>query len=140
MALTCKTDCSTNVPSLWSLSAIRFTTKYDLTDSSWVSIWFWSRVFSFYYIDGSGGRHNTVSQNFLVNLMHWFSWTWFIGLVCCIKCSPPFYLSFRSVDAFITIFIVYFSCYLPSTKPGLRYLYSCSYTNKGCPVIEVNSF
>jgi hypothetical protein len=38
------------------------------------------------------------------------------------------------------IFIVYFSCYLPLTKPGLRYLYSCSYTDTGCPVIEVSSF
>jgi hypothetical protein len=32
------------------------------------------------------------------------------------------------------------SCYLPSTKPGLRYLYSRSYTDVGCPVIEVSSF
>jgi hypothetical protein len=28
------------------------------------------------------------------------------------------------------------SCYLPSTKPGLRYLYS--YTDMGCPVTEVS--
>jgi hypothetical protein len=27
-----------------------------------------------------------------------------------------------------------------SKKPGPRYLYSCSYTNLGCPVIEVSSF
>jgi hypothetical protein len=33
-----------------------------------------------------------------------------------------------------------FSCYLPSTRPGLRYLYSYSYTDMGCPVIEVSSF
>jgi hypothetical protein len=26
------------------------------------------------------------------------------------------------------------------TEPGLRYLYSYSYTDVGCPVIEVNSF
>jgi hypothetical protein len=25
-------------------------------------------------------------------------------------------------------------------KPGLRYLYSCSYTEMGCPVIEFSSF
>jgi hypothetical protein len=27
-----------------------------------------------------------------------------------------------------------FSCYLPLTKSGLRYLYSCSYADIGCPV------
>jgi hypothetical protein len=32
-------------------------------------------------------------------------------------------------------FLLYtFSCYLSSTKPGLRHLYSCNYTDVGCPV------
>jgi hypothetical protein len=30
------------------------------------------------------------------------------------------------------IFYFTFSCYLPLTKPGLRYLYSCSYTGLDC--------
>jgi hypothetical protein len=37
-------------------------------------------------------------------------------------------------------FYCIFSCYLPSTKFGFGYLYSCSYTNMGCPLIEVSSF
>jgi hypothetical protein len=32
------------------------------------------------------------------------------------------------------------SCYHPLTVPGLRFLYSCGYTDMGCPVIEVSSF
>jgi hypothetical protein len=47
---------------------------------------------------------------------------------------------FHQQYCFITIAIAHFSCYLPLTKPGLRYLYSCSYTDLGCPVIEVSSF
>jgi hypothetical protein len=37
-------------------------------------------------------------------------------------------------------FYCIFFCYLPSTKPGLRYLYSCGYTDMGCPVMHVSSF
>jgi hypothetical protein len=29
-----------------------------------------------------------------------------------------------------------FSCYLPQIKPGPRYLYSCSYVDMVCPVID----
>jgi hypothetical protein len=29
---------------------------------------------------------------------------------------------------------------LKTTQPGLRYLYSCTYTDMGCPLIEVRSF
>jgi hypothetical protein len=36
-------------------------------------------------------------------------------------------------------FCCIFSCYLRSTKPGIRYLYSCSYTDTVCSVIEVSS-
>jgi hypothetical protein len=32
------------------------------------------------------------------------------------------------------------SCYFLLTKPGLSYLYSCSYTGMGYLVIEVSSF
>jgi hypothetical protein len=51
--------------------------------------------------------------------MHWFSWTCFVGLVCCIKCLPPFLSYFQACACFIRIFIVGFSCYLPSTKSGI---------------------
>jgi hypothetical protein len=37
-------------------------------------------------------------------------------------------------------FYCIFSFYLPSTKPGLRYLYSCNYADMCSPVIEVSSF
>jgi hypothetical protein len=33
-----------------------------------------------------------------------------------------------------------FSCYFPCAKPGLMYLYSCSYSGMKCPVFEVGSF
>jgi hypothetical protein len=37
---------------------------------------------------------NPISQpsftNSPLNPMHWFSWTWFVGYVCCIKFSHPF--------------------------------------------------
>jgi hypothetical protein len=47
---------------------------------------------------------------------------------------------FQACTCFITIFIVHFSCYLPLTEPGLRCLYSCSYTDTGRPVTEVSTF
>jgi hypothetical protein len=50
-----------------------------------------------------------------------------------------FYLIFRSVHASLQIYCI-FSYYLLSTKPGLRHLYSCSYTDMHCPVTEVSSF
>jgi hypothetical protein len=37
-------------------------------------------------------------------------------------------------------FYCIFSCYLASTKSGLRYLHNCSESGMGCPVIEVSSF
>jgi hypothetical protein len=30
-----------------------------------------------------------------------------------------------------------FSCYLPSSEPALRYLYSCSYNDVCCSVVEI---
>jgi hypothetical protein len=50
-----------------------------------------------------------------------------------------FYLIFGSVHASSQMYCI-FSCYLLSTKSGLRYLYSCSYTDMGCPVTDVSSF
>jgi hypothetical protein len=39
---------------------------YDVTDSSWVSIRVYSRVFRFYYTEGASGRHYLSSQNFSI--------------------------------------------------------------------------
>jgi hypothetical protein len=71
--------------------------------------------------------------------MHWFSWTWLSGLVCCIKFPRPFLLVSGLCMLYHSSYCK-FSCYLPLTKPGLRYLYSCSYADLGCPVIEISSF
>jgi hypothetical protein len=35
-------------------------------------------------------------------------------------------------------FYCIFSCYLPSTMPGLMYPYICSYTDMDCPVTEID--
>jgi hypothetical protein len=61
-------------------------------------------------------------------------------MVCYVKFLTPFLFYFQVSACFITIFIVHVSCCLPLTEPGLMYLYSCSYTNLGCPVIEATSF
>jgi hypothetical protein len=89
-------------------------------------------VFSFYPTDSASSRHKTVSINSQFNPMHWFSWTWFAGSVCCIKFFP-LYFSFRFLRA-LSQFYCILPCSLYSTKPGLRYLYSCSYTKMSCSV------
>jgi hypothetical protein len=65
------------------LSAVRLAThkegQYDRTDSSWVCIRFYSKGFRFYSTDGPKSRQKMVSQHCAINLMHLFSWTWFVG-------------------------------------------------------------
>jgi hypothetical protein len=61
-----------------------------------------------------------------------------MDLVCCIKISVSFPL-FSDPCMLYHNFYCTFSSYLPLTKPGLRYLYSRSYTHVDCPVIEVSS-
>jgi hypothetical protein len=70
----------------------------------------------------------SVSQpkNFQTNLMHWFSWIWFVAR----NFHFLFYLSFRSVHD-LAQFILHISSYLLLTKPDLRFLYSYGYTDIG---------
>jgi hypothetical protein len=98
--------------------------QYDVTDSSWVSLRFKSRVFRFHSTDDDGGRHKMVSQ--------------IPRLMLCIDFRGRGLL--HKIFAFLSILvpvlcILYhnlywmFSCYLPSSAHCLRYLrvYSCSY-------------
>jgi hypothetical protein len=79
--------------------------------------------------DGTSSKHKMISQNSLhLILCIGFDWLGFL----------PFQI-FRSVHALLQFYCI-FSCYLLSAKPGLRCLYSCSYTDVVCPVIEVISF
>jgi ribose/xylose/arabinose/galactoside ABC-type transport system permease subunit len=57
-----------------------------------------------------------------LGLLHLISTSWFD-------------LSFRSVHA-LSQFCCTYSCYLPLAHPDLWYLYSFSYTDVGCPVIN----
>jgi hypothetical protein len=65
--------------------------------------------------------------------MHWFSYTWFISYVCCIKISSPFSILVSGLC------MLYHNFYYTLSKSGLRYSYFCSYTDIGCPLIEVSS-
>jgi hypothetical protein len=60
---------SLDISPIWIPSSVmRFLTDredpYDVTDFSWVSIWFQSRVFRFYSTDGASGRYYMCSQIF----------------------------------------------------------------------------
>jgi hypothetical protein len=92
----------------------------------------------FTVLSGTSGRQKMVSKHSQIILCIGFHG---LGLLQ-IKLSPPplFISKFQVCACIITIFIKHFSCYHPLTKPGLRYLYSCSYTDIGCTVIEVSSF
>jgi hypothetical protein len=72
MTLTCKTDWSTNVTSLWSLF---------LTTWGGVSICFQSQVFSFYSTDFASGSHKMVSQTLHLILCIGFHWLCRLGLL-----------------------------------------------------------
>jgi hypothetical protein len=77
----------------------------------------------FLLIDGASGRYSMVSQ-----VHHLILCIGFHGLGLLHKIfTSPFYISSTSMYS-----LSQFSCYLPSTQPGLRYLY--------CSAIEVSSF
>jgi hypothetical protein len=87
------------------------------TDSSWVSLRFRCRVFSFYFTDGASCKNKMVSQKSQFFILH-------IGFN-----GKDFLVS--DLCVLIANFLVCVFCYLPLNKPGLRYLCSCSRTDMG---------
>jgi hypothetical protein len=113
--------------------------QHDLTECLWVSTRFQSRGFSFYSTYVICGRQKWF-QNFLqLNL-----YIVFIDSVCqrglLHKISTSFSSSVSGLCMIYQKFYCIFSWCLPLKKPELRFLYSCSYTDIGCPVTEVSSF
>jgi hypothetical protein len=131
---------SLDISPIWiSLSAMRLPTdredQYDVADSSWVSIGFQSWVFRFYSTYGASNRQKLVSQ-----LLHLILCTGFHDLGLLHKMFTSLSVLLSGLCMLYHKFYYIFSCYISLMKPGLRYLYSCSYINMYCPVIEVSSF
>jgi hypothetical protein len=86
-----------------SLSAMRLPTHredlYDMTDPSWVSIRFQSRVFRFQSTDGATGRNYVSSQIFHFLLRISPHALGFVGWVCSINFYLPFYPSSTNLRA-----------------------------------------
>jgi hypothetical protein len=68
-----------------SPSSAAYRDLYDVIDSSWVSIRFWSRVFRFYSTDCVSGRHYVSSQIFPFFLCIGAHAVSFVGSVCSIN-------------------------------------------------------
>jgi hypothetical protein len=73
-----------------------------------------------------GKKKKMVSQH---EILQWILCKGFHGLGLLHRISTSFSILVTSQRMFYHNFILHFSSYLPLTKPDLRCLYSCSYTN-----------
>jgi hypothetical protein len=116
--------------------------QHDVTDSSWVPAGLHSGGHSPFPQNGASGKYKCSDNKKIFKLIlcigdHEFDLSRFAEFNFCLL----FCLSIRSVcTSALSKFVMYILLLSPLTNPDLSYSYSCTYTDIGCPVIEVSSF
>jgi hypothetical protein len=112
---------SLDISPIWiPLSALRLPNhrenRYDVTNYSWVSIMFYSRVFSFYSTYGASGRLKMVSPILHLILFIGFHEICLLAMFVAKHVHLRFYRSFRSVHA-LSQFVLHIFVLFPFDIP-----------------------